>query len=80
MRYYCKEEVKMLKKNCSCKSSNKIEQIQKRWLRLILNDNETDYETLCEKSSRTTMNIKTTRNLAIKIFKMINNLDQNKNI
>ena len=43
---------------CLCKSSNKIEQIQKRCLRIALNDNESDYKTLLEKFSKITMNIK----------------------
>ena len=47
----------------------------KRCLRIILNDNESDYETLLEKSSKTTMNTKRMRNLAIEIFKSINNLN-----
>ena len=41
---------------CSCKFSNKIEQIQKLCYRIKLNHNESDYETLLEKSSKTTMN------------------------
>ena len=42
---------------CLCKSSNKIEQIQKCCLRIILNDNECDYEALLKKSSKTTINV-----------------------
>ena len=34
---------------CSCKSSLKIEQIQKRSLRIILDDYTSDYKTLLEK-------------------------------
>ena len=60
---------------CSCKSSNKIELIQKHCLRTALNDNESDYKNLLEKSSKTTMNIKRMRNLVIEIFKTISNLD-----
>ena len=60
---------------CLCKSANKIEQIQKRCLRIILNDNESDYEALLEKSNKTTMNVKRLRNLAIEIFKTINDLN-----
>jgi len=60
---------------CSCKSSHKIEQIQKRCLRIILNDHESDYETLLQKSNKETMNIKRMRSIAIEIFKTINNLN-----
>ena len=61
--------------SCSCKSSSKIEQIQKRCLRIILNNNESGYEILLEKSSKKTMNIKRIRNLTTEIFKTINNLN-----
>ena len=60
---------------CSCKSSHKIEQIQKRCLRIILNDNESDYETLLEKANKETMVIKRMRTIATEIFKTINDLN-----
>ena len=60
---------------CSCKSSHKIEQIQKRCLRIILNDNESDYETLLKKSNKATMNVNRMRVIAIEIFKTMNNLN-----
>ena len=60
---------------CSCKSSHKIEQIQKRCLRIILNDNESDYETLLEKSNKETMTVKRMRTIATEIFKTINDLN-----
>ena len=60
---------------CSCRSSNKIEQMQKRCLRIVLNENESDYETVLEKSSKKTMNIKRIRNLATEICKTINSLN-----
>ena len=60
---------------CSCKTTNKIEQIQKRCLRIILNNNESDNETLIEKSSKTTININRMRNLAIEMLKTIYNLN-----
>ena len=41
----------------------------------MLNDNESNYETLLEKSSKPTMIIKRMRNLAIEIFKTINNFN-----
>ena len=61
---------------CLCKSSNKIELIQKHCLRTALNNNESDYENLPEKSSKTTMNINRMRILVIEIFKTINNLEK----
>ena len=60
---------------CSCKSSQKIEQIQKRCLRIILNDYTSDYETLLEKSGKPSMEIKRIRTLAIEIFKTVNNMN-----
>ena len=39
----------------------------------MLNGTESEYETLLEKSSKAAMNIKRMRNLAIEIFKTINN-------
>ena len=43
---------------CSCKSSSKIEQIQKRCLKLLLDDNVSDYNDLLHKSNRSTMVVK----------------------
>ena len=43
---------------CSCQSSKKIESIQKRGLRLGLNDYEIDYATLLKKNNTPTMKIK----------------------
>ena len=48
----------------SCKSTAKIEKIHKRSLRMILNDNMSDYQTLLEKIKKTSMEIKRLRNLA----------------
>ena len=62
---------------CSCKSSKKIEQIHKRCLRIILDDNESNYATLLEKNNTCSMEIKRMRTLAIEIFKTINNLNPN---
>ena len=59
----------------SCKSTAKIEKIHKRCLRMILNDNTSDYQTLLEKSKKTSMEIKKLRNLATEIFKTVNNLN-----
>ena len=49
--------------------------MRKRCIRITSNDKESDYETLLEKSSRATMNIRETRSLAIEIFRSINILN-----
>ena len=60
---------------CLCKSPNEIKQIQKLCL-IISNVNQSDYETILGKSSKTTMNIKKgERDLATEIFKTINKLN-----
>ena len=43
---------------CLCRSSRKIEQIQKRCLRIILVDYTSDYRTILEKVKTSTMNVK----------------------
>ena len=53
----------------------KIEQIQKRCLRIILDDYKSDYEILLEKGETSTMNVKRMRILATEIFKTINDLN-----
>ena len=42
---------------------------------MIFNDNMSDYQTLLEKSKKTSMEIKRLRNLATEIFKTVNNLN-----
>ena len=59
---------------CYFKSSYKIQLIQKR-LKIILNNNKRDYETLLENPIWTTMNNKKMRNLEIEVFKTINKLN-----
>ena len=53
----------------SRKSINKIENIQKRALRFLLNDYSSDYETLLKKTNKCTMEVKRPRLLALEIFK-----------
>ena len=53
----------------SRKSINKIENIQKRALRFLLNDYSSDYETLMKKANKCTMEVKRLRLLAMGIFK-----------
>ena len=60
---------------CSKSSRNKIENIQKRALRFLLNDYESDYNTLLQKSDKCTMEIRRIRTLALETFKTINNLN-----
>ena len=57
---------------CSRKSINKIENIQKRALRFLLNDSSSDYETLLNKTNKCTMEVKRLRLLALEIFKAFN--------
>ena len=56
----------------SKKSINKVENIQKRALRFLLNDYSSDYETLLKKSNKSTMEVKRLRVLALEIFKAFN--------
>ena len=42
---------------------------------MILNNNTSDYQTLLEKSKKTSMEIKRLRNLATEIFKTVNTLN-----
>ena len=57
-----------------CKLTAKTDKIHKRCLRIILNDNTSYYQTLREKSKKTSMEIKRLRNLATEIFKTVNSL------
>ena len=59
----------------SCESIRKIEKIQKRCLRIILNDYESDYETLLRNSNKPTMEIRRLRTLAVEIFKTLNEIN-----
>ena len=60
---------------CSCKSSQKLEEIQIRCLRIIYNDYSSDYQTLLKLSQKPSMEIKRLRNLALEMFKTINDLN-----
>ena len=53
----------------TCESIRKIEKIQKRQLRIVLDDYDSDYDVLLRKSRKVTMEIKRLRVLAIEIFK-----------
>ena len=59
----------------SCESIRKIEKIQKRCLRIILNDYESDYETLLRNSNKSIMETRRLRTLAVEIFKKLNEIN-----
>ena len=60
---------------CSGKSSQKIAKIQLCCLRIIYNVYSSDYQTLLKLSQKPSMEIKRLRNLALEMFKMINDLN-----
>ena len=51
--------------------------MQKRCLRIVLADYDSDYDVLLRKSGKVTMEIKPLRVLTIEIFKKVNNLYPN---
>ena len=59
----------------NAKSVHKIEAIQKRALRFMLNDHESSYEGLLKKSGNPGVNLRRTRSLCIEVYKTINNLN-----
>ena len=59
----------------SCESIRKIKKIQKRCLRIVLIDYESDYETLLSNSNKPTMEIRRLRTLAVEIFKALNEIN-----
>ena len=61
----------------TCDSIRKIEKMQKRCLRIVLDDYDSDYDVLLRKSGKITMEIKRLRVLTIEIFKKVNNLYPN---
>ena len=58
---------------CSKKSLLKIENIQKRALRFLLNDYESDYDSLLKTSDKITMEIRRLRNIETEVFKTLKN-------
>ena len=60
---------------CSQRLMNKIENIQKRTLRFVLNDYTSNYETLLNKSSKCTMEVRRLRVLALEVFRSVNKLN-----
>ena len=59
----------------SAQSLNKIENLQKRALRFLLNDYNSAYEDLLEKSGYINMNLWRQRTLCIEIYKTLNKLN-----
>ena len=60
---------------CSSHATNKMENIQKRTLRFVHSDYESDYETLLKKSNKCTMTIRRLRSVALEVFRTINDLN-----
>ena len=59
----------------SAQSLNKIENLQKRALRFLLNDYDSTYEDLLEKSGYPNMNLRRKKTLCIEIYKTLNKLN-----
>ena len=59
----------------SCESITKIKRFQKRCVSIILNDYESDYETLLCNSNKPTMEKQRLRTLAVEIFKNLNEIN-----
>ena len=60
---------------CPSESIKKLERIQERAFRLLLNDYESDYDQLLTKVNKPTLEIRRLMFLATEIFKTINNLN-----
>ena len=54
---------------------NKIENLQKRALRFLLNDHDSTYEDLLQKPDHPNMNLRRQRTLCIEIYKILNKLN-----
>ena len=59
----------------STKSWKKIENLQKRAFRFLLNDYESSYEKLLEKSGKSTINLRSHRSLCLEVFKTVYELN-----
>ena len=59
----------------SCKALRKRENIHKCCLRMIHNDYDSDYETLLKINGTSTMQIKRIKQLAVEMFKTVQNLN-----
>ena len=54
---------------------NKIENIQKRTLRFVLNDYISNYETILTKSNKCTMKVRQLRVSVLEVFRSVNKLN-----
>ncbi len=57
--------------------TKKIEAIQERALRFMLNDETSTYSSLLEKCNYTTLHIRHIKAIALEVFKSLNNLNPN---
>ena len=60
---------------CSKTDTNRVERIQKRPFRMVVDDYESDYETLLQKANMSTLQIFRIRTLATEIFKTFHSLN-----
>ena len=60
---------------CSKRDTDKMEKIQKRALRMVLDDYESDYETLLQKAKMQTLHLGRTKTLATEIYKTLHSLN-----
>ena len=60
---------------CSKIDTDKMEKIQKRGLRMVLDDCESDYETLLHKAKMQTLHVGRIKTLAIEIYKTLHSLN-----
>ena len=56
----------------NARSLKKIENLQKRTLRFLYNNNQSSYEELLDKANNSKMNVKRLRYLCVEIYKTIN--------
>ena len=61
---------------CSKRDTDKMEKIQKSALRIVLDDYESDYETLLQKAKMQTLHVGRIKTLAIEIYKTLHSLNQ----
>ena len=59
----------------SAKSWNKIESLQKRALRFLLNDYNSSYQELLTKCGKSTINLRSHRSVCIEMFKTLNDIN-----
>ena len=60
---------------CSAKSVKTIEKIQERALRILQNDFSSYFESILNKSGKSTMEVKRFRTLGLEVFKTLNNMN-----